>query len=211
MPIYGRVTMTSEPNQSGDEWPPFEGMLVNPSGRQELLWVLRAQSGDRQALERLLGGLLPALRRYLASIVGPADADDVAQEVMLQVYRKLGGLEVPEAFRAWWLRIASRAAFRHLRRTRRWRESLRDDDALASLPAREPPPAPDLLARLGTIDGVSAASRAVLALHFQEQLSLPAVAAVLAIPLGTVKSRLASGLASLRARLGLSEGSNHEG
>ena len=185
-------------------------MHANPSDRQEILWVLRAQSGDRQALERLLGALLPLLRRYLRSLVGAADADDVAQGVLLQVHRKLGGLEAPEAFRAWALRIASRAAFRHLERTRRWREHERDEAVLEGVPAREPPPAPELLARLSTIGGISPRSRAVLALHFQEQLSLPAIAIVLAIPLGTVKSRLAHGLAALRRQLGISGGSTHD-
>jgi RNA polymerase sigma-70 factor (ECF subfamily) len=41
----------------------------------------------------------------------------------------------------------------------------------------------------------------VLALHFQEELSLPDVAAILEIPLGTVKSRLSYGLSSLRKHL----------
>ncbi|MGA2883383.1 MAG: sigma factor-like helix-turn-helix DNA-binding protein [Bryobacteraceae bacterium] len=48
---------------------------------------------------------------------------------------------------------------------------------------------------------MTAATRAVLALHFQQELSLPEVAAVLEIPLGTVKSRLAGGLAALRKQL----------
>ena len=168
--------------------------------------MLRAQAGDRQALERLLASALPGLRRYLRTLVGAVEADDVAQEVLVQVYRKLGGLEVPEAFHGWMLRIASRAAFRHLKRRRRWPEHARDDAALAALPAQETPPSAELLARLATIEGVSPASRAVLALHFQEQLSLPAVAAVLSIPLGTVKSRLAYGLAALRTRLGITGG-----
>ena len=77
-----------------------------------------------------------------------------------------------------------------------------DDTALDELPAREPPPSMELLARLSTIDGVSPASRAVLTLHFQEEMSLPEVAAVLSIPLGTVKSRLSYGLAALRRQLG---------
>jgi RNA polymerase sigma-70 factor, ECF subfamily len=45
---------------------------------------------------------------------------------------------------------------------------------------------------------VTPASRAVLALHFKEELTLVEVAAVLDLPLGTVKSRLAYGLSALR-------------
>ena len=57
------------------------------------------------------------------------------------------------------------------------------------------------LERLLDGDALSAASRAVLVLHFEEGMTLVEVAAVLEIPLGTVKSRLASGLATLRKEL----------
>jgi RNA polymerase sigma-70 factor, ECF subfamily len=172
------------------------------SPKQESLWVLRAQSGDRQALELLLDAVQAPLRRYVESLVGPADADDVTQDVLVLVYRKLPWLQSPDVFRPWVFRIASRAAFRYLKKARRWREGVSDDAVLDALPAREPPPAAELLERLATMDGVSPASRAVLLLHFQQELSLPEVAAVLSIPLGTVKSRLAYGLAALRKQLG---------
>ena len=175
--------------------------------RQEALWALRAQCGDQEALESLLASVQTPLRSYLRSLVGPSDADDVAQEVLVLVYRKLKWLEEPDAFRPWVFRIASRAAFRHLKKTQRWREHIDEDDVLEELPAHETPPSPELLQRLITINGVSPASRAVLVLHFQEELSLPEVAAVLAIPLGTVKSRLAYGLAALRKQLGESRSS----
>ena len=42
----------------------------------------------------------------------------------------------------------------------------------------------------------------VLALHFQEELTLIEVAAVLELPVGTVKSRLAYGLNAIRKQLG---------
>ena len=170
--------------------------------RQEALWALRAQCGDREALELLLASVQVPLRSYLRRLVGPAEADDVAQEVLILVHRKLRWLEEPDAFRPWVFRIASRAAFRHLKRTRRWREHVDEDDVLKEIPAHATPPAPELLQSLGSADGLSPASRAVLVLHFQEELSLPEVAAVLAIPLGTVKSRLAYGLAALRKQLG---------
>ena len=54
---------------------------------------------------------------------------------------------------------------------------------------------------LDMIDHVSPASRAVLLLHYQQQLSLEETAAVLAIPLGTAKSRLAYGVATIRKRI----------
>ncbi len=47
-------------------------------------------------------------------------------------------------------------------------------------------------------DRLTPPSRAVLALHFKEGFTLPEVAAILDVPLGTVKSRLAYGLTTLR-------------
>jgi RNA polymerase sigma-70 factor (ECF subfamily) len=168
---------------------------------QEALWVLRAQSGDREPLEHLLRGVQPALRRYLLGLVGPSDADDVLQEVLIIVARKLDGLEDPQLFRPWAFRIATRAAWRYLKRHRRV-EPQADESALDEIPARESQPSGELLEELLTAEALSPASRAVLVLHFKEEMSLPEIAAVLEIPLGTVKSRLAYGLSALRTELG---------
>jgi len=168
---------------------------------QEALWVLRAQCDDREALELLLRSVRPALHRYLSGLVGPADADDILQDVLVRAYRRLAWLERPELFRPWVFRIASRAGFRHLKKERRWRTRERDDAPLDEIPAPELPTRDGLLDALRHMDGISPASRAVLVLHFQEELSLPDVAAILELPLGTVKSRLAYGLTALRKQL----------
>jgi RNA polymerase sigma-70 factor (ECF subfamily) len=169
--------------------------------QEEAHWVLRAQLGEREAIERLLASVQVPLRRYLARLAGAADADDLLQDVLLIVFRKLIWLDNPMVFRPWAFRIASRAAFRWLRRRRRWHERTADDGALDRIPAQEDRPPDDLLQRLDRLDGISPASQAVLILHFQEDLTLAEVAAILEIPLGTAKSRLAYGLRSLRTQL----------
>ena len=73
---------------------------------------------------------------------------------------------------------------------------------LEELPVPVTRPSAEMLESLLDVDTISTASRAVLALHFQQELSLPEVAAILEIPLGTVKSRLASGLTALRNQFG---------
>ena len=171
------------------------------TSKQEAQWVLRAQCGDREALELLLRSVQPSLRRYLMRLVGASSADDVLQEVLILVSRKLKWLDVPEAFHPWAYRVASRVAFRHLKKERRWSEQVRDEAVLDDLPAAESAVPPELLPELLQSDALSAASRAVLVLHFQEEMPLPEVAAILEIPLGTVKSRLAYGLAALRKKL----------
>jgi RNA polymerase sigma-70 factor, ECF subfamily len=100
------------------------------TSRQEAQWVLRAQVGDREAIEALLGAVQPMLTRYVRAIVGAADAEDVTQDVLVLIYRKLWMLTTPDLLRPWMYRIASRAAFHYLQKRRRWPQHLRDDEAL---------------------------------------------------------------------------------
>jgi RNA polymerase sigma-70 factor (ECF subfamily) len=166
------------------------------TSKEEAFLVLRAQAGDRGSFEALLRIVQPSLTRYVRSIVGQTGADDVTQEVLIAIYRKMWWLSSPDLFRPWMFRIASRAAFRHLKRERKWPPNLRDDDALENVAAPEPSDA--VLNEFLGDERITPASRAVLSLHFQEGMTLLEVAAVLDIPVGTAKSRLAYGLATLR-------------
>lgn len=168
---------------------------------QEALWVLRAQCGDREALECLLRSIKPSLQGFVRGVVRTSHADDVLQDVLIVVCRKLTSLHAPELFRPWCFRIAGRCAFRHLKRERRWPEQPTDESALAELPALNTSSSTEVLAELLSLENLSPASRAVLVLHFQEDLPLSEVAAILELPLGTVKSRLAYGLAAIRKHI----------
>ena len=75
--------------------------------QEEAHWVLRAQLGEREAVERLLDSVQRPLRRYLATLASAADADDILQDVLLIVFRKLIWLDNPELFLPWAFRIAS--------------------------------------------------------------------------------------------------------
>lgn len=175
------------------------------SPKQESWWVLRAQSGDREALDELLQAIQEPLYRYLYRLVGERTlAEDILQEVFIRIYRKLLWLREPELFRPWAYRIASREAFKHLKRERRWLEQVRDEKTLIAVQAepREDNFAPELIEQLPSLLAeVSPASRAVLILHYLHEMPLTEVAVVLGLALGTVKSRLAYGLGSLRREI----------
>jgi len=163
--------------------------------------VLQAQSGSHEALNELFKSVQEPLFRYIVSLVRDQHlAEDILQEVFIRIYRKLRWLREPEAFRAWTYQIASREAFRYLNRERRWSEQVRDETTLAALPANEPREFPrELIASLPQLVGsLSPASRAVVVLFYLHELSLVETAAVLDIPVGTAKSRLAYGLEKLR-------------
>ena len=163
--------------------------------------MLRAQCADREALEALLRSVQPSLRRYLTGLAGATDADALLQDFLVIFARRIGALDDPKLFRAWAFRIASREALRHLRKRRLFADRHEDAAQLAELPMPEVRPSEERLRELLATDTISPASRAVLMLHFEEELSLPEVAAILDIPLGTVKSRLAYGLSSIRKQL----------
>ena len=166
--------------------------------KQETFLVLRAQAGDREALDELFQLVQEPLYRYIVSLVGTrALAEDILQEVFILIYRKLRWLREPELFRPWAYRITTREAFKHLKRERRWSDASVDDTTLEDLPA----PArdsltPELVSQL--VEQVSPASRAVIVLHYLHEMQLDEIADVLGLALGTVKSRLAYGLGSLR-------------
>jgi RNA polymerase sigma-70 factor (ECF subfamily) len=171
-----------------------------PAPPDQTLLVLLAQAGDRAALEQLLRDAYGPLRRYITRLAGAALADDILQETSLQIFRKLSYLREPAVFRPWTFRIASRIAFAHLSRARRWQPL--DDAPAEHLTTFDPslgePPDEGFLSLL---DHVSPASRAVLLLRYQHDLTLEESAAILEIPVGTAKSRLHYGVTTLRKYL----------
>lgn len=161
---------------------------------------MRAQGHDRVALEALLRALQLPLHRHISAVVRDPDlADDVLQEALWLVCRKLGGLRDPRWVRAWAYRIATREAHRRLERERVM--SSIDDAALGDLelPAIDASPDDELLARLpALVERLSPASEMVIRMHYLDRLSIAEIAEALELAPGTVKSRLAYGLAALR-------------
>lgn len=169
------------------------------SPTEDIRLIVRAQAGDLVAGEQVLRAIEPALRRYIGRLVsGRSVADDILQEALVRIWRGLGWLREPALFRAWAYRIATREAQRVMRRELRREETNADESELDHLPAALADPAArlDLEAMLTRI---SPLARTVLVAHYFEGLTLQEVAAVAEAPLGTVKSRLASGLKQARA------------
>jgi RNA polymerase sigma-70 factor (ECF subfamily) len=178
-------------------------MADKAASERESWWVLQAQSGNHEALDQLYKAVQDPLFRYIVSLVRDEHvAEDILQEVFIRIYRKLRWLREPEAFRSWAYQIASRESFRYLKRERRWADQIRDEATLSTLPLNEHEFPAELVQSLPQLVGnLSPASRAVVVLYYLHELTLIETAAVLDIPVGTVKSRLAYGLESLRRSL----------
>lgn len=177
-------------------------MEKNDFSKHEAFLVLRAQSGDKEALNELLTRFQAGLFRYIYRLIcDRAMAEDVLQEVFFIIYKKLKWLENPKLFRAWAYRIASREAFKTLKKEKQWSGQIRDEDILESIQAEtsEEIYDPELIEKLPEmLEKISPRSRAVLVLHYLEEMTLSEVAEVLDINSGTVKSRLNYGLETLR-------------
>ena len=153
---------------------------------QEQWWVVRAQTGDREACEALLKALKAPLGRYLERLLGNTTlAEDALQQTLVVVWRKLYWLQNPSLLRPWAYRIAHREALALQKKERRWREQVREEVLLENLP--EAPLVSVELEKMTLLEHLSPASRAVLLLHYEQGFRLEEVAQILDIPLGTVR------------------------
>jgi RNA polymerase sigma-70 factor (ECF subfamily) len=144
------------------------------------------------------------LYEHVRAIVRDSDAaKDVLQESLWVIARKLPSLRDPRWMRAWAYRIATREAVHRTHSEKRWNEALRGDD-LNLLPVEEPDAQFDseLVAQIPSrLDSLSPASKVVMRMHYLDGLTHGEIAEALEIAAGTVKSRLAYGLASLRKEM----------
>src|SRR6266480_4187172 len=101
----------------------------------DTLLVLRAQRGDRAALDATLKSIQRPLFGYIARLLARSSvaAEDVLQATLLRIVRNLEWLKEARYFRTWTFRIASREAFRALGRSRNAPPLEELDDQLPAL------------------------------------------------------------------------------
>lgn len=126
-------------------------------------------------------------------------AEELAQDVFLQLFRSIAQIESDEHLLFWLRQVATRRCIDQIRRTR-WRlVSLEAAEAVG----RETEPRDPWLARrvLENLSELPDLQRAVLTLRYQEDLDPMEIAAILNLPVNTVKSHLHRALRALRKRL----------
>lgn len=142
-----------------------------------------ARGGDAIAMADLLDYLTP----YVGRICGPialSSGADATQETLIIVFKGLRSLREPEALHGWVRSIAVREAVRIARREPRWQA----DADPADLPA---PGDVELAADIrDVLDRLTPEHRAALVLRDLEGLEEQEAAALMGLPVGTVKSRL---------------------
>lgn len=79
--------------------------------------VEKAAAGDADAMEHLLARARRTAYRFGLRVCGhPEDAEDVAQDALLQTFRAVAQLSAPEAFRSWLYTVVRNACLMKRRR-----------------------------------------------------------------------------------------------
>ncbi|MCI0360413.1 MAG: sigma-70 family RNA polymerase sigma factor [Planctomycetaceae bacterium] len=178
----------------------------------ERVLVVRSQAGDEDAFAELVARYDARLRYFLRKLLGPdrswttglssRHADDVLQDVWLDVFRHLPRLADPQAFRAWVYRIARDRAFGLLRKSRWAEQPLGETDVPDESDDDDNGFDPEDAKRIhAALDLLPPEQREVLVLRFVEAMSYEGIARVTGQPLGTVRSRLHYAKRALRTIL----------
>jgi RNA polymerase sigma-70 factor (ECF subfamily) len=153
-----------------------------------------ARDGDQRALESLLRHVQADVWRYCVAMVGPAAAEDTAQDALLRVVRAVGAYRAEAPARPWVMAITRRACLDTLRERYRRRDAhhrfgrRRADDTATDSGWTE---IQDLLG------GLDADRRDAFVLTQLLGFSYDEAATAVGCPIGTIRSRVA------RARLDL--------
>jgi len=170
-----------------------------------LMELVRAERRDEA-----IALLLPAFRRRVFGLAysflrDREAAEDVTQEVFIKVWRALPGFDGRASMSTWIYTIARNASLSALR-ARRPQSSLSDPEVMEAVEAIDPAPSADVIvdrtAILRLVDQLPTKQRQVIMLFYMEGQSHEEVAAMLAMPVGTVKTLLHRARARLSAAVG---------
>jgi len=167
--------------------------------------VAAARDGDRAALEQLLRLHHDRIHALARRITGnDADAADATQEALLAIVRGLPRFDGRSSFSTWAYRVTSNACLDELRRRRRRPVVDLDDDRteVADPGAPVDTTVPDRLRLDAALARLPEEFRVAVVLRDVCDLDYAEIAAVLDLPPGTVRSRIARGRARLADLLG---------
>ena len=186
----------------------LEATALGGAADADRLLVGRLASGDLDAAgelyDRHAGKVLALARRILRD---DGDAEDIVQEVFSQAWRTATRFEPGRGTVAGWLLMMARSRAIDRLRARQVRPDTVGNVVLETMPGNTPPPSEQVLLseqvaqiREGLV-ALPAEQRTALELAYFEGLSQSEIAERLAAPLGTIKTRIRTALATLRRSL----------
>ncbi|ACY16665.1 RNA polymerase sigma factor [Haliangium ochraceum] len=174
----------------------------HPPLETEAAIIAGCRRGEKRAREALYHQYKRRVFGLVTRIVGPGEAEEVAQDAFVRIFRGIPKFRGDSALGTWIYRLAVNAALTHA--TRRKRHFHAGDEVLAEVAA----PAqvsrdPNLAARLErALAELPPGYRAIMVLHDIEGLSHEECANILGCRVGTSKSQLHKARARMRTLLG---------
>jgi len=158
--------------------------------------VQRVQTGDMGAFEELFHKYKGVIYRTALAIThDPGAAEEVLQDCFYKTYTSIQRIQPDTLLSPWLHRVAINLSCNVIKRRRNWLEPIEN---IAERFFADPYCSPEHLCEQSELQGAIRAivnelpvkHRAVVVLHYLQELSLPEIAALLHCPVGTVKSRL---------------------
>jgi RNA polymerase sigma factor (sigma-70 family) len=170
------------------------------TGAAEAVVVALAGNGDAEAFDELVRRKQSSVRSLLKRLSNDRTlAEDLAQQVFVEMWKSLPKLDAPAAFPAWLRKISVNVWLQHFRKKHLLVLDNEAGDLLAdSSAAPSHDSGIDLAAALGLLP---VPVRLCVVLAYQAGMSHGEIAAETGIPLGTVKSHIVRGSARLRELL----------
>ena len=172
-----------------------------PAQQQDSSLLVRARAGDAAAFESLVRKHQASVYSIGLRMLNRRDAaEDLAQDVFLQLYRKLDDIETVEHLGYWLRRVAANLSIDWLRRASWTRTAPLDDSIEVPVHEAEQDPLMDreLVRLLGEL---APAARAVMVLRYQEDRDVAEIATALDMPVNTVKSHIKRSLTAMRGKM----------
>lgn len=148
------------------------------------------------------------LQRFIIKNIGNAsDAQDLAQQAFLEAVRSYSSFKGQSELSTWLYGIAMNLVRNHLSRAPQRRYEFTDDSALAEMagdvlaPDEEAEQSERMRHLQLALEDLPESMRSILLLVAVEEMSYEAAAALLTVPVGTVRSRLSRARAALRVKL----------
>jgi RNA polymerase sigma-70 factor (ECF subfamily) len=187
---------------------------VSPANHEDAELVRKSLAGDQRACRDLVRRYQRPVFSVLMRVVRRAeDAEDLAQETFVRMFRALDRYDPERPFTAWLFTIATRLAIDHLRRRRVQTVSLTVSQPGSTeerdIDVEDPGLKPDEVTsnaeeeRIAQdlIDSLPEHYRIVVLLRHQQDLSYEEIAEALNLPLGTVKARIHRARALLKKHI----------
>ena len=177
-------------------------MGPDPDDAADAALVAAMARGDRDALAKLYDRHAGVLLGLALRIVRERrEAEDLLHDVLLEAWRHAKDFDPKRGRVRTWLAIRMRSRALDLQKSARVSRNAGDAGLEAVVDDRERT-SPDHARVRDALAELGPEQRQVLELAYFEGLSCSEIATRIAIPIGTVKSRLAAGLERMRARVG---------